>query len=124
MPVFNSFVGIPSSCTYEEFIRIFVEYLPKEFGKVKLIAGSYRIFFLKREEQEGREACFKSKVVDNFHVRILRNSENTKTQKRLLELLLLLFNQNVTYCLVKMKNDTVILSSDAKTVKLENSALL
>ena len=47
-----------------------------------------------------------------------------KTQKRLLELLLLLFNQSVTYCLAKMKNDTVILFSDAKTVKFENSALI
>ena len=41
---------------------------------------------------------------------------------RLLELLLLLFNQNITYCLGKMDTDTVILSSDVKTVKFENSS--
>ena len=61
----------------------------------------------------------KSKVVGNFHVHILRIFENKKS---FLELLLLLFNQNVTYCLVEIKTDTVILFSDAKTVKLENSS--
>ena len=61
----------------------------------------------------------KSKVVGNFHVHILRIFENKKS---FLELLLLLFNQNVTYCLVEIKTDTVILSSDVKTVKLENSS--
>ena len=61
----------------------------------------------------------KSKVVGNFHVHILRIFENKKS---FLELLLLLFNQNVTYCLVEIKTDTVILSPDVKTVKLENSS--
>ena len=61
----------------------------------------------------------KSKVVGNFHVHILRIFENKKS---FLELLLLLFNQSVTYCLVEIKTDTVILSSDVKTVKLENSS--
>ena len=61
----------------------------------------------------------KSKVVGNFHVHILRIFENKKS---FLELFLLLFNQNVTYCLVEIKTDTVILFSDAKTVKLENSS--
>ena len=61
----------------------------------------------------------KSKVVGNFHVHILRIFENKKS---FLELLLLLFNQNVTYCLVEIKTDTVILSSDAETVKFENSS--
>ena len=61
----------------------------------------------------------KSKVVGNFHVHILRIFENKKS---FLEFFLLLFNQNVTYCLVEIKTDTVILSSDVKTVKLENSS--
>ena len=61
----------------------------------------------------------KSKVVGNFHVHILRIFENKKS---FLEFFLLLFNQNVTYCLVEIKTDTVILFSDAKTVKLENSS--
>ena len=42
-----------------------------------------------------------------------------KTQKRLLELFRLLFNQNVTHCLAKVKTDTVILFFDAKTVKCD-----
>ena len=52
VPVLNSLVGIPSSCSYEEFIRIFVEYIPKEFGRLELVADLYRNFSLKREEQE------------------------------------------------------------------------
>ena len=44
-----------------------------------------------------------------------------KTKKSLLELLLLLFNQNVTYYLAKMKTDTVIVSPDAETIKFKNS---
>ena len=44
-----------------------------------------------------------------------------KTKKTLLKLLLLLFNQNVTYYLAKMKTDTVIVSPDAETIKFENS---
>ena len=119
MTVLSSLVGIPSSRAYEEFIRNFVEYLVKEFGRVKLIGDSYRNFSLKCEEQEGPGACLKSKDVDNFHVHILRNTENKKC---LLELLLLLFNQNVTYCLAKIETDAVILSSDAETVKFENSS--
>ena len=43
-------------------------------------------------------------------------------KKHLLELLLLLFDQNVTYCLANMKTDTVILSSDAATVKSDISS--
>ena len=117
VPVLNSLVGIPSSCSYEEFIRIFVEYIPKEFGRLELVADLYRNFSLKREEQEDWGACLKSKVVGNFHVGILRNSEN---KKHLLKLFLLLFNQNVTYCLANMKTDTVIRSSDTETVKFEN----
>ena len=42
-----------------------------------------------------------------------------KIKKRLLELVLLLFNQIVTYCLAKMKTDTIILLSDVETVKLQ-----
>ena len=37
MSVLNSLVGILSSSTYEEFIRIFVECFPNEFGRVELI---------------------------------------------------------------------------------------
>lgn len=52
LAVLNSLVGIPSSCTnLLEFIRIFVEHLSKEFGRVELIADSYKKFSLKREEQ-------------------------------------------------------------------------
>ena len=52
LPVLNSLVGIPSSFTnLLEFIRIFVEHLSKEFGRVELIADSYKKFSLKREEQ-------------------------------------------------------------------------
>ena len=42
-----------------------------------------------------------------------------KTQKRLLVLFRLLFHQNVTHCLAKMKTDTAILFFDAKTVKFD-----
>ena len=97
MSVLNSLVGILSSSTYKEFIRIFVEYFPNEFGGVELIADSYRYFSLKRKEQESRETCLKSKVVVNFHVRNLRNNQN---KLRFLELLLLLFSQNVTFLLM------------------------
>lgn len=45
-----------------------------------------------------------------------------KIKKRLLELVLLLFNQIVTYCLAKMKTDTIILPSDVETVKFGNSS--
>lgn len=52
LPVLNSLVGIPSSCkNLLEFIRIFVEHLSKEFGRVELIADSYKNSSLKREEQ-------------------------------------------------------------------------
>ena len=40
MTVLNSLVGVTSSCIYEEFVRVFLEYLSKEFGGVELIADS------------------------------------------------------------------------------------
>ena len=90
-PVMNSLVVIPSSSTYEEPIRIFVEYLPKELGRKEVTADSYKDFSLKLEEHEGRGgsskiqiARLKSKVVSNFHVGILQHSCN---KKRLLKLI-------------------------------------
>ena len=63
----------------------------KEFGGIEPTADSYRNFSLKCEEQEGRGASaniqilsLKSKVVNNFHVRIVPNNEN---KERLLELI-------------------------------------
>ena len=78
MLVLNSLVGIRSSCTHEEFIRILFEYFSKELGRVVLIEDSYRNFSLKREEQEGRGTCLKSKVADNVHVHIICNNEKKK----------------------------------------------
>ena len=52
------------------------------------------------KEQEGQGASEKianpkSKVADNSHVRLIQKSEN---KKHLLELILIFFKQNVTYC--------------------------
>ena len=78
-----------------KLFEFFVEYLPEESGGVELLADFYRNFSLKREEQESRgapakiqKASLKSKVVNNCHVRILRNSEN---KQHVLELILLFF---------------------------------
>ena len=49
-----------------EFIRIFVEYLPKYFWRVKLIADCYRSFSLKQEEQEDRRAFSSLKLSITF----------------------------------------------------------
>ena len=58
----------------KNLFEFFVEYLPKEFGRVELIADSYRNVSLKREKQEGRGASakiqiarLKSKDVNNVH---------------------------------------------------------
>ena len=118
MPVLNSLVGIPSSCTYQKFIRIFVEYVPKEFGRVELVAGSYRNFFLNAKNKKAGEHASGQKLSITFMYVFYAT---VKTQKRLLELLLLLFNQNITYWLGKIGTDTVILSSDAKTFYASNS---
>ena len=40
MTALNSLVVVTSSCIYEEFVRVFLEYLSKEFGGVELIADS------------------------------------------------------------------------------------
>ena len=75
--------------------EVFVEHIPKEFGRVELIKDSYRKLSLKHKEQEGwgasakiQRASLKSKVVNNFHVRILLNNENKEC---LLELILPFF---------------------------------
>ena len=88
-------VDIPSSYMHKKFSWIFVKYLPTEFGKVELIADSYAKFSLKCEEQEGQRASakiqiasLKSKVINNFHVRILQKSENKECS---LDLILLFF---------------------------------
>ena len=69
----------------KNLFKFFVEYYPKEFGRVELLADFYRNFSLKGKEQEDRAASaniqiasLKSKLVNNFHVRILRNCENKK----------------------------------------------
>ena len=53
--------------------ELFVEHIPKEFGRVELIKDSYRKLSLKHKEQEGwgasakiQRASLKSKVVNNF----------------------------------------------------------
>ena len=60
-----------------------------------------------------------SKVADSFHVDTLRHIENKKC---LLELILVFFKQNISYCLAKIKSDTAILPFDAGVVKIENSS--
>ena len=68
----------------KNLLQFFVLYLPREFGRVELIANSYRKCSLKRGEQEGRGslkiqiASLKPKVVDNFHLSIPRNTKNKK----------------------------------------------
>ena len=45
----------------KSLFEFFVEYLPKDFGRVELIADSSRNFSLKREEQEDWGASAKYK---------------------------------------------------------------
>ena len=76
----------------KNLFEFFVEYLPKEFRRVELIADSFRNFSLKCKEQEGWGASTRIQIASLKSITFMYIFyETVKKKEHLLELILLFF---------------------------------
>ena len=117
----NTIVNVPK--TYNELALQFVKKLPKNYGRIDIVADSYKENSLKREEQEKRGqsekvqiSSLQSKIVSDFHYRILRNSDN---KQRLIDLVFEYIKLNSKDCLTVLKSKKIVLSSENECTVVE-----